>query len=33
VADKGMIDTGYVHEATRTLKARRMEVSGFTISK
>lgn len=29
VADRGMIDTGYVREATRTLKARRMEVFGF----
>lgn len=29
VADGGMLETGYVKEATRTLKARRMEVFGF----
>jgi alcohol dehydrogenase len=29
VADRGMIEAGYVQEATRTLKARRMEVFGF----
>lgn len=29
VADSGMLETGYVKEATRTLKARRMEVFGF----
>src|SRR5258705_13272104 len=29
VADRGMIDRGYVQEATRTLKARRMEVFTF----
>lgn len=29
VADQGMLDRGYAQEATRTLKARRMEVFGF----
>jgi len=29
VADQGMVDAGYVQEATRTLKARRMDVIGF----
>jgi alcohol dehydrogenase len=29
VADQSMLAAGYVHEATRTLKARRMEVFGF----
>jgi alcohol dehydrogenase len=29
VADQGMLETGYVKEATRTLKARRMEVFAF----
>ena len=29
VADHGMVDAGYVGEATRTLKARRMDVFGF----
>lgn len=29
VADQGMVDAGYAQEATRTLKARRMEVFGF----
>lgn len=29
VADRGMLETGYIREATRTLKARRMEVYGF----
>jgi alcohol dehydrogenase len=29
VADPGMVDAGYVQEATRTLRARRMEVFGF----
>lgn len=29
VADPAMLETGYVKEATRTLKARRMEVFGF----
>src|SRR5271155_5750700 len=29
VADRGMLDAGYVQEATRTLKARRMDVFGF----
>jgi alcohol dehydrogenase len=29
VADRGMLDSGYVQEATRTLKARRMEVFAF----
>lgn len=29
VADQGMVGCGYVQEATRTLKARRMEVSTF----
>lgn len=29
VADPGMLEAGYVKEATRTLKARRMEVFGF----
>ena len=29
VADRGMVQSGYVQEATRTLKARRMEVFGF----
>ena len=29
VADPGMVDAGYAQEATRTLKARRMEVVAF----
>lgn len=29
VADRGMVDRGYAQEATRTLKARRIEVFGF----
>lgn len=29
VADRGMLDRGYAQEATRTLKARRIEVFGF----
>jgi alcohol dehydrogenase len=29
VADQGMVDAGYVQEATRTLKARRIDVFGF----
>jgi alcohol dehydrogenase len=29
VADRGMVECGYAQEATRTLKARRIEVSGF----
>jgi alcohol dehydrogenase len=29
VADQGLLASGYVQEATRTLKARRMEVFGF----
>ncbi len=29
VADQGMLERGYVQEATRTLKARRMEVCAF----
>src|SRR5258708_4040240 len=29
VADPGMVDAGYVKEATRALKARRIEVFGF----
>ena len=29
VADPGMLEAGYVQEATRTLRARRMEVIGF----
>src|ERR1700681_1423944 len=29
VADRGMLDAGYVQEATRALKARRMDVFGF----
>src|SRR6266852_5593094 len=29
VADPGLVAAGYVQEATRTLKARRMEVFGF----
>jgi alcohol dehydrogenase len=29
VADRGMVDCGYTQEATRTLKARRIEVFGF----
>jgi len=29
VADRGILDAGYVQEATRTLKARRMDVFGF----
>ena len=30
VADRGMLECGYVQEATRTLKARRMEVFGVS---
>src|SRR6267154_2711786 len=29
VADHGMLEAGYVQEATRTLRARRMDVIGF----
>ncbi|HLX46034.1 MAG TPA: iron-containing alcohol dehydrogenase [Bryobacteraceae bacterium] len=29
VADRGMVERGYAQEATRTLKARRIEVCGF----
>ena len=29
VADRGMVERGYAQEATRTLKARRIEVFGF----
>jgi alcohol dehydrogenase len=29
VADRGMMESGYAQEATRSLKARRMEVFGF----
>src|SRR5262249_31409707 len=29
VADPGMVEAGYVQEATRTIKARRLEVFGF----
>jgi alcohol dehydrogenase len=29
VADRGIVEAGYAQEAMRTLKARRMEVSGF----
>jgi alcohol dehydrogenase len=29
VADRGMVDAGYAHEATRSLKARRIEVFPF----
>src|SRR5712691_3481247 len=29
VADRGMVDAGYVQDATRTLKARRMDVFAF----
>lgn len=29
VADRGMLESGYAQEATRTLKARRMEVAAF----
>src|ERR1700722_11141267 len=29
VADRGMVEAGYVQEAARSLKARRMDVFGF----